>query len=98
LYHVKQVTLEPKEEYSKVKFKKNEINDKRILIDSMKDHLIPNVSELKTPKEMFDTLTKLYERKTIIRKLTLRHQLRNVILNRSETVSNYFMRISQIKE
>jgi hypothetical protein len=32
------------------------------------------------------------------RKLTLRHQLRNVTMNKSETVSNYFMRISQIKD
>jgi hypothetical protein len=32
------------------------------------------------------------------RKLTLRHQLRNVMMNKSETVSNYFMRILQIKD
>ena len=31
-------------------------------------------------------------------KLTLRHQLRNVTMNKSETVTNYFMRISQIKD
>ena len=34
---------------------------KRIIADSIKDHLIPQVSSLKTPKEMFDALTKLFE-------------------------------------
>jgi hypothetical protein len=89
---------EPEDEEAKAKFKKNEVKAKRILIDSIKDHLIPNVSELKTPKEMFDALTRLYESKNTSRKLTLRHQLRNVTMNKSETVVNYFMKISQIKD
>ena len=35
------------------------VKSKRIIAGSMKDHLIPHVSSLKTPKEMFDTLTSL---------------------------------------
>jgi hypothetical protein len=68
------------------------------LTDSIKDHLITNVLELKSSKEMFDALTRLYKSKNINRKLTLRHQLGNVAMNKSETVANYFMRISQIKD
>jgi hypothetical protein len=98
LDHVKLVLPEPEEEDAKAKYKKNEIKAKRILTDSIKDHLIPNVSELKTPKEMFDALTRLYESKNTSRKLTLRHQLRNVMMNKSDTISTYFMRISQIKD
>jgi hypothetical protein len=64
----------------------------------IKDHLIPNVSKLKTRKEMFDALTRLYESKNTSRNLTLRHQLKNVTMNKSETIANYFMRISQIKD
>ena len=33
---------------------------KSIIIDSIKDHLIPQVSSLNTPKAMFDALTKLF--------------------------------------
>jgi len=47
---------------------------------------------------MFNSLNKLYERKNTGQKLTLRHQLRNVTMNKSETIFNYFMRISQIKD
>jgi hypothetical protein len=98
LDHIKKMLPEPEDEEAKAKFKKNEVKAKRILTDSIKDHLIPNVSELKTPKEMFDALTRLYESKNTSRKLTLRHQLRNVTMNKSETMVNYFMKISQIKD
>jgi hypothetical protein len=60
--------------------------------------MIPNVLELKMLKEMFDALTKIYESKNTSRKLTLRHQLINVTMNKTKTITNYFMRISHIKD
>ena len=81
LDHVKKMLPELEDEEAKAKFKKNEVKAKRILTDSIRDHLIPNVSELKTTKEMFDALTRVYESKNTSRKLTLRHQLRNVTMN-----------------
>ena len=45
---------------AKVVHKKNLVKAKRILADSIKDQLIPHVSSLKTPKEMFNVLTKLF--------------------------------------
>ena len=64
--------------------KKNLANAKKIIADSIKDHLIPQVSSLKTPKEMFDSLTKLVEGKKINRKMTLRKQLKNVKIQNVE--------------
>ena len=49
-----------------------------MIADSIKDHLIPHVYTLKTPKAMFDALTKLFEGKNINREMTLRNQLKNV--------------------
>ena len=71
---------------------------KRIITDSIKDHLIPQVSSTKTPKAMFDALTKLFEWKNINRKMTLRNQLKNVKIQNAETIQSYFTRVSQIKE
>jgi hypothetical protein len=85
---------EPEDEEAKAKFKKNEVKAKRILIDSIKDHMIPNVSELNIAKDMFDDLTILYEIKNTNQNLTLQHQLRNVTMNKSETIANFFTRIS----
>ena len=62
----------------KAKHKNNLVKDKRIIVDSIKDHFIPHVSSLKTPKEMFDALTNFYEGKNINRKMTLRTQITGV--------------------
>ena len=69
---------EPKEEEAKAKHKKILVKAKRIIADSIKDHLISHVSSLKTPKQMFDALYRLYKGKNINRKTTLRTQLKNV--------------------
>ena len=63
---------EPEGDEAKARHKKSLIKAKRIIADSIKDHLIPHVSSLKTPKEMFDALSRLYEGKNINRKMTLR--------------------------
>ena len=53
--------------------KKNLIKAKKIIVDSIKDQIIPQVSSLKTPK-MFDSLINLFEYKN----MDLRKQLNNV--------------------
>ena len=58
---------------------------KRIIADSINDHLILEVSSLKTPKAMFDALTKLFEGKNINQK-TLRNQMNNVKIQNAETI------------
>ena len=58
--------------------KKNLVKAKRINVDSIMDHLIPQVYFLKTPKEMFDSLTKIFEGKNINQKMNLRIQLKNI--------------------
>ena len=59
---------------------------KRIITDSIKDHIIPQVSSPKTPNAMFDALTKLFEGKNLNRKMTLRNQLKNVKIQNAETI------------
>ena len=89
---------EPKEDEAKAKHKKSLVKAKRIIADSIKDHLIPHVSSLKTPEQMFDALSWLYEGKNINRKMTLRTQLKNVKMKDSKSIQSYFTRASQIKE
>lgn len=45
------------EEEAKAKHKKSLVKAKRIIANFIKDHLIPHVSSLKTPKQMFDALS-----------------------------------------
>jgi hypothetical protein len=95
---VEQDIEEPEGDEAKAKYKKDLIKAKRIIVDSIKNHLIPHVSTLKTPKQMMDALSRLFEGKNINRKMTLRTQLKNVKMQNSETIQSYFTRVSQIKE
>ena len=71
---------------------------KRIIADSIKDHLILHVSSFKTPKEVYDALTNMFEGNNMNRKMTLRNQLKNTKIQNLETIQSYITRVSQIKE
>ena len=55
--YIKDEAKEPEGDEAKANHKKDMIKAKRIIADSIKDHLIPQVSSKNTPKEMFDALT-----------------------------------------
>jgi hypothetical protein len=95
---IKENVLEPEEEATKEKYKKDTVRAKRIIADSIKNHLIPQVSSKNTSKYMFDALTRMYEGKNINRKMNLRTQLKNTKMQKGETVHDYFSRVSQFKE
>jgi hypothetical protein len=71
--YVKENVPEPEDNEEKAKHKKNEAKAKRILIDSMRDHLILHIFELKNANKMFDALVSLFESKNTNMKLTLRN-------------------------
>ena len=75
---IKEEVLETEEVEVKAKYKKDMIKDKRIIYDSIKDNLIHQVSSRRTPKEMFDALSILFEGRNINRKTTLRNHLKGV--------------------
>ena len=91
-------TPKPEGDKDKVKHKKSLVKEKRIILDSIKDHLIPHVSSLNTPNQMFDALSQLYEGENINKKITLRTQVKNMKMQDSKSIQSYFTRISQIKE
>ncbi len=95
---VKVEVPEPEGEEVKAKFKKDMIRTKRIIADSIKDHLIPHVSPLETPMKMYDAFARLFESQNINQRMTLRTQLKNVKVDKSENVQAYLSRVSQIKE
>ena len=51
----------PEGDEAKAIHKKNLVKSKRIIVYSIKDHIISHVSSFKTPKEVFDALMKLFK-------------------------------------
>ena len=83
--YIKEEIQEPEGDKEKAKHKKDMVKAKRNIVDSIKDHLIPQVSSRNISKEMFNALTSLYEGKYINRIMTLRNQLKGVKIQKEET-------------
>ena len=96
--HVKKSHSKAREVEENAKHKKNEAKAKRILIDSIKDHLIPHVAELKAAKELYDALVGLFQSDNASTKLALRHQLRSIMMSRSDSIVSYLRRVSQLRD
>ena len=84
--YIKEEFPEPEETEAKEKNKKDMIRAQRIIADSIKDHLISQVSSKKTPKEMYDSLARMYEERHINRKMNLRAQLKSTKMSHGESI------------
>ena len=72
------VMTKPTDRDEIVDFEALETRARRIILDGVKDHLIPHLVEKKTTKDMWDTLTKLFEAKNENKKMALKDKLHSI--------------------
>ena len=53
-------------------WRKSDVKARKILMDSVKNHLVSHMAKAETVKEMFDSLKKLFERDSTNRSIALR--------------------------
>ena len=72
--YIKGSTVQPPKEDAPTyaKYMKGEIRAQRILIESIKDSLIPYVSKLKTAKQIYEKLVELFSVSTAGEEISLR--------------------------
>ena len=70
----------------------------KIIIDSVKDHILPSISNLNTTFEMFSKIKDTFEINNTSRLLTLKHNLLYIKMNNGESITSYFLRISEPKD
>jgi hypothetical protein len=80
------------------KFKDIDINAMSIIVDSIKDHLIPYISHLDSSKKMYDALTNLFSVRNIGQVMSLKNELRDMKMNEDDNITSYFVRISQLRD
>ena len=88
---------EPNVEEDKSHWRKS-ARARRILVDSVRDHLVPQISQKKTTKKMFKTVKRLFEHYIINVTLPLRNQLSNMKMSKSKPIASYFMRIIELMD
>jgi hypothetical protein len=79
-------------------FQKKNVKAKRIILDAIKDHVIPHVAGKTNAYEMWASFTKLYQSSNENWKMVLREKLRNIKMTETEKVSSYLARITQVRD
>ena len=74
--------------------KKKEVKVKWVLLESVKDHLIPHIAEKTTTKNMYDALVGLYQNKNTGRMLHLKHQIYIFNMPNENTIVSNVMNIN----
>jgi putative lipoic acid-binding regulatory protein len=85
---------EPKNVAAMEKFKEVDINAMSIIVDYIKDHLIPYISHLDSSKKMYDALTSLFSVRNIGQVMSLKNELHDIKMNDDDSITSYFVRIS----
>jgi hypothetical protein len=69
----------------------------RIILDAMKNHLVPHKFEKKSVREMFVALTNLFQSNNTNRKMALRDKLKDTKMTKLDTVTGYLTKITQVR-
>jgi hypothetical protein len=85
---------EPQNVAAMEKFKDIGINAMSIIVDSIKYHLIPYISNLDSSKNMYDALTNLFSVRNIGQVMSLKNEIRDMKMNDDDSITSYFVRIS----
>jgi hypothetical protein len=74
------------------------VKARRIIIDGVKDHIIPHLSRKKTAKDMWKALTKLYQSNNLSRKMLLGEKLGSTKMAKGDSVATYLTKFTQIRD
>ena len=79
-------------------FKKLNAKAKRLILDGIRDHIIPHVRGKDYAHEMWATLISLYQSSNENRKMVLREKLKTIKMTKSEGVVAYLTRINNVSD
>ena len=79
-------------------FNKKDIKARRIILDAVKDHVIPHILSKTRAYGMWDALTSLFQSSNENRKMVLREKLKNIKIVKGEVVISYLTRVSQVRD
>jgi hypothetical protein len=78
--------------------KEDDVKARKIIIYSVRDHLLPCIANMKKTYEMYEALENMFESNNTLRALILKGQLQNIKMTKGDTVATFFMKMSEIKD
>ena len=94
---IKKSDLPPKGNDELIKCEKDNARAMKLIMDGVRDHLLPIISELEIAHEMLKTLEEMFEINNTTRILNLKDNLSHIKMNKGETIASYFMRITKLR-
>jgi len=67
------------------------------MVESIKDNIVPYISNIDHAQEMYEALTKLFTIKNIGQVISLKNELRTINMKKDDIVASFFVRISRIR-
>ena len=74
-----------------------DIKARRIILDAVKDHVIPHISSKTRAYQMRDCLSNLFQISNGNKKMVLREKLKSIKMAKEEGLTSYLTRISKVR-
>lgn len=69
---------------------------KSIILDEVKDHIVPHIAKKNTAQEMWEALTKLYQHTSVQRKMLLENPLQSYQMKKGDQINPFLGRLKEI--
>ena len=92
------VTVPPSTNQKTLSSFNKDIKARRIILDAVKDHVIPHISSKTRAYQMWDALTSLFQSSNENTKMVLREKLKSIKMAKAKGVTSYLTRISQVRD
>ena len=79
-------------------FNKKNAKGKRLILDGIKDHVIPHVRGKALAHEMWTTLTNLYQSTNENKKMVLREKLKAIKMAKTDSATAYLTKITNVRD
>jgi len=71
---------------------------RKIILEGVWDHIVNNIHGNVTPYEMWKALTSLFQNCSDHRKLMLKDKLRNIKMQKNDTIQKYLIRFTKVRD
>ena len=88
----------PADAVDKETFMKRDVRARRVILDAVKDHIIPHISAKDHAFQMWTTLTNIYQSSNENRKMVLREKLKSVHMGKGEGMASFLTKITQVRD
>jgi hypothetical protein len=78
--------------------KEDDVKARKIIIYSVRYHLLPRISSLKKTYEMYEALKNMFESDNTLRALTLKGQIQSIKMTKGDTIVTFLMKMSKIRD